>query len=59
MTYTDEQIRTARALLDMIEVHGYESCKNVVLLRQILDSPQKEVKHGEEEQGDIPRHRLH
>lgn len=40
--YDETQIRTARVLLESLEVRGYENCKNVVLLRQILDSGEKE-----------------
>nr|DAT38923.1 MAG TPA: hypothetical protein [Caudoviricetes sp.] len=44
--YEETQIRTARVLLESLEVRGYENCKNVVLLRQILDSGEKETKDG-------------
>ena len=44
--YEETKIRTARVLLESLEVRGYENCKNVVLLRQILDSGGKETKDG-------------
>ena len=44
--YGETQIRTARVLLESLEVRGYENCKNVVLLRQILDSGEKEATDG-------------
>ena len=44
--YDETQIRTARVLLESLEVRGDENCKNVVLLRQILDSGEKETKDG-------------
>jgi hypothetical protein len=46
--YTDEQFRTLRVLLEGIELRGYENCKNVVMMRQILDNGRKvEVKEDE------------
>jgi hypothetical protein len=63
--YTDEQFRTLRVLLEGIELRGYENCKNVVMMRQILDNGRKvEVKeedNGEEikDKGDRKRSRLH
>lgn len=53
IAYTDQQIRTMRALLDMTEVHGLENCKNIVMMRDIIDHNQRvdvseeEVKDGE------------
>ena len=38
ITYTENHIRTARVLLEELEVHGVENCKRIVMLRQILDS---------------------
>lgn len=51
--YTDKQIRTLRALLDLTEVRGVENCTNIVNMRQIIDSAQKidvkeDKKDGEE-----------
>lgn len=53
--YTDTQIRTARALLETTETKGYENCKNIVMLRDIIDHSQlvdvadkKEVEDGKE-----------
>ena len=51
--YTDKQIRTLRALLDLTEVRGVENCTNIVNMRQIIDSAQKidvkeEVQDGKE-----------
>ena len=62
--YTDDQIRTARVLLESIEVKGYENCKKVVMLKEIIENLQrvevsenvddvnknveKEGEHGEE-----------
>jgi len=48
--YTDEQFRTLRVLLEGIELRGYENCKNVVLMRQILDNGRR-VEVKEEEDG--------
>ena len=62
--YTDDQFRTLRVLLEGIELRGYENCKNVVMMRQILDNCRKvEVKeedNGEEikDKGDRKRSRL-
>ena len=62
--YTEEQFRTLRVLLEGIELRGYENCKNVVMMRQILDNCRKvEVKeedNGEEikDKGDRKRSRL-
>ena len=68
--YTDDQIRTARVLLESIEVKGYENCKKVVMLKEIIeniqrvevnDSAEKEGKHGEEikDKSDRKRRGLH
>lgn len=50
--YTDEQIRTLRVLLETTEVKGYDNCKNVVMMREIMDHGQmvdvKEDENGEE-----------
>lgn len=62
--YTDDQIRTVRVLLESIEVKGYENCKKVVMLKEIIENLQrvevsenvedvnknveKEGEHGEE-----------
>lgn len=51
--YTDKQIRTLRALLDLTEVRGVDNCTNIVNMRQIIDSAQKidvkeDKKDGEE-----------
>ena len=50
--YTGEQIRTLRVLLETTEVKGYDNCKNVVMMREIMDHGQmvdvKEDEHGEE-----------
>ena len=48
ISYTETQIRTARALLETLEVKGYDNCKRVVMLRQILDSGEKENEDGED-----------
>lgn len=62
--YTDEQFRTLRVLLEGIELRGYENCKNVVMMRQILDNgckvEVKEEDNGEEikDKGDRKRSRL-
>ena len=40
--YEDAQIRTARVLLEDLEVHGVDNCKRVVMLRQILEGGKKE-----------------
>lgn len=53
VAYTDQQIRTLRVLLDTTEVQGYENCKNVVMMRDIIDHNQRvnvsdeEVENGE------------
>lgn len=47
--YTDEQWRTLRVLLEGLELRGYENCKNVVMMRQILDNG-RNVEIKEEEQ---------
>lgn len=39
IAYTDKQIRTLRALLDLTEVRGVENCTNIVNMRQIIDNP--------------------
>jgi hypothetical protein len=49
--YTDEQFRTLRVLLEGIELRGYENCKNVVMMRQILDNGRK-VEVKEEDNGE-------
>jgi hypothetical protein len=49
--YTDEQFRTLRVLLETTEVKGYENCKNVVMMREILDHGRK-VEVKEEEDGE-------
>jgi hypothetical protein len=62
--YTDDQIRTVRVLLESIEVKGYENCKKIVMLKEIIENLQrvevsenvedvnknveKEGEHGEE-----------
>ena len=51
--YTEKQVRTLRALLDLTEVHGLDNCKNIVNMCQILDdnkriNVQEEVKDGKE-----------
>lgn len=50
--FTDEQFRTLRVLLDITEVKGYDNCKNVVMMREIMDHGQmvdvKEDENGEE-----------
>lgn len=53
--YSENQIRTARVLLETISVAGYENCKNVVLLRQILDSDIKETEDGKTSGGNMAR----
>jgi hypothetical protein len=51
--YTDDQIRTARVLLVSIEVKGYENCKKIVMLREIVDNLQRvEVSEIVEKDGD-------
>lgn len=68
--YTDEQIRTARVLLESIEVKGYENCKKIVTLKEIVENLQrvevnenveKEGEHGEEikDKSDRKRCGLH
>lgn len=68
--YTDDQIRTARVLLESIEVKGYENCKKIVMLKEIVENLQRvevnenverEGEHGEEikDKGDRKRSRLH
>ena len=53
VAYTDQQIRTLRVLLDTTEVQGYENCKNVVMMWDIIDHNQRvnvsdeEVENGE------------
>ena len=52
IAYTEEQIRTLRVLLDVTEVKGLENCKNIVMMREIVDRCQivdvKEEDHGKE-----------
>lgn len=52
IAYTEEQIRTLRVLLDVTEVKGLENCKNIVMMREIVDRYQivdvKEEDHGKE-----------
>lgn len=50
--YEDTQIRTARVLLEDLEVHGVENCRRVVLLRQILDGGKMK------EDEDVESHRI-
>ena len=68
--YTEDQIRTARFLLDSIEVKGYENCKKIVMLKEIVENLQrvevnenveKEGEHGNEikDKSDRKRSRLH
>lgn len=68
--YTDDQIRTARVLLESIEVKGYENCKKIVMLKEIVENLQRvevnenverEGEHGEEikDKGDRKRSGLH
>lgn len=68
--YTDDQIRTARVLLESIEVKGYENCKKIVMLKEIVENLQRvevnenverEGDHGNEikDKGDRKRSRLH
>jgi hypothetical protein len=54
IAYEDKQIESARVLLELIELRGYENCKNVVMLRQILDSgkPFEIEKPGKEDSND-------
>ena len=40
--YNDEQIATAKLLLDNIHVNGVDNCKRIVMLSQILESGIKE-----------------
>ena len=48
-SYTDEQFRTLRVLLDTTEVQGYQNCKNVVMMMDILNHGRKvEVKEDED-----------
>lgn len=42
MTYTEEQIQSAKILLEGLSVSGVDNCKRVIMLRQILDADQKE-----------------
>lgn len=68
--YTEDQIRTVRVLLESIEVKGYENCKKIVMLKEIVENLQrvevnenveKEGEHGEEieDKSDRKRSRLH
>lgn len=49
--YTDVQFRTLRALLETTQVEGYENCKNIVMMREIIDHGKK-VEVKEEEDGE-------
>ncbi len=49
--YTEEQFRTLRVLLDTTEVQGYQNCKNVVMMMDILNHGRK-VEVKEEEDGE-------
>jgi hypothetical protein len=59
--YTGEQIRTLRVLLETTEVKGYDNCKNVVMMREIIDHGQivevKEEENGEEVENKSDRKR--
>jgi hypothetical protein len=52
LAYTDNQIRTLKALLDLTEVHGIENTKRIIMMFQILEENKKvnveEVKDGKE-----------
>ena len=52
IAYTEEQIRTLRVLLETTEVKGLDNCKNIVMMREIVDRCQivdvKEEDHGKE-----------
>jgi hypothetical protein len=52
LAYTEKQIRTLKALLDMTEISGIENCKRIIMMFQILEENKKvnveEVKDGKE-----------
>lgn len=47
--YTDQQMQTLRVLLETTEVKGVENCKNIVMIKQIIDQG-KRIKVDEEVQ---------
>jgi hypothetical protein len=50
--YTDVQFRTLRALLETTQVEGYENCKNIVMMREIIDHGKKVEVKEEEKDGE-------
>jgi hypothetical protein len=48
LAYTEKQIRTLKALLDMTEISGIENCKRIIMMFQILDE-HKMVKEESED----------
>lgn len=50
--YTEEQFRTLRVLLDTTEVQGYQNCKNVVMMMDILNHGRKVEVKEEEKDGE-------
>ena len=42
--FKEEQINTARLLLDNLIVNGIDNCKRIVMLSQIFEAGQKETK---------------
>jgi len=47
MTYSEESVNNMKILLNNMEVKGIENCKRVVLIAQLLETPEKENKDGE------------
>lgn len=45
MKYTEEAIQAALALINSIDITGVENAKRIVMLDQILRSPEKEAEH--------------
>lgn len=48
MRYTEEAIGAALSIINSIEFSGVENAKRIVMLDQILRSPEKEDTHGTE-----------
>lgn len=48
MKYTVDAIQAALTLINSIEFNGVENAKRIVMLDQILRSPEKEEEHGTE-----------
>lgn len=55
VVYTEEQIKTVMAMLDVLTIIGTKSARNMVAIMQTLDSGSiVEAKEGEESNG-IPK----